>query len=93
MSGEYGDLDTSFNTYMEARFTKGETDGYIPLGDGQCVQIHEDVSKRQIPESALKIPPAPDGRAGTGGQYRGCLFLLTHLENIKCKRIGLICRP
>ena len=42
MSGEYGDLDTSFNTYMEARFTKGETDGYIPLGDGQCVQIHED---------------------------------------------------
>lgn len=36
------DLDTTFNTYMEARFSEDGKTGYIPVGDGTCIQIHEE---------------------------------------------------
>ncbi len=38
---EYADLDTEWNTYMEARFTEDRKMGFIPLDNGQCIQIAE----------------------------------------------------
>jgi len=38
----YSDLDISFNTYMEARFSEDEKTAYIPFGNGACVEIHDE---------------------------------------------------
>lgn len=37
--GSYADLDTSFNVSMEARFSPDGTTGYIPIGNGECVEL------------------------------------------------------
>lgn len=37
----YPDLDTPFNTYMEARFSEDGKTAYLPLDNGECLQIEE----------------------------------------------------
>lgn len=46
-NGETGEealanLDGPFNTTMDAWFTEGEKTGYLPLGNGQCLELHAD---------------------------------------------------